>query len=597
MLRYKLKTNLADTIKHQTKNKSMRKHIHKTFALVALLLATISFSQERDNDSINTDVINVVKPYTPSISDAFKVKEIPSLDDENTNTKKDINYNIFSFPVASTFTPAKGKAAVVDKATQPKLFDNYATLGFGSYTTILGEVYLNHAIGRSESVGGYISHHSSRGDIDGVLLDTDFSDSKINVNYSKRLSDMSWNVEAGFQHQLYNWYGISQPLFNQTTADALDVGHTFYGFHLGGDLKFEETYINSGSVFFRRFGDDYSSGENRFKAQATVDIPISGEEISTTIALDYLGGKFDKDYTTTAEINYGNFNFGVSPTYRLKQDDLTVDLGLTFVYLNDTEANKSKFYIYPNITASYRLVNDVLIAYGGIQGGLIQNSYYDFAQENPFVSPTLFIAPSDQQYDAFIGLKGKLSNNMSYNLRGNYIADRNKALFRNNPITSGTEDYHYGNSFGVVYDKVSTFGVSGEINVDVNRNFKLGLKAEYFAYTVDTQAEPWNLPDIKGSLFFDYQIGPKWFAGANLFYVGERKDRLQQLGTLTPTITQVVTLKSFFDANAHLGYHINDRFSAFIKANNMASQDYNKWQNYPVQSIQFLAGATYKFDF
>ena len=77
---------------------------------------------------LNTGVIDVVKPYTPSISDAFKVKEAPTLDDETTETKKEIKYNIFSFPVASTFTPAKGKAAVVEKAKPVKLFDNYATL-------------------------------------------------------------------------------------------------------------------------------------------------------------------------------------------------------------------------------------------------------------------------------------------------------------------------------------------------------------------------------------------------------------------------------------------------------------------------------------
>jgi len=66
---------------------------------------------------------------------------------------------------------------------------------------------------------------------------------------------------------------------------------------------------------------------------------------------------------------------------------------------------------------------------------------------------------------------------------------------------------------------------------------------------------------------------------------------------LAPPTNQVVTLDSYFDANAHVGYHITDRWSAFVKANNIASQNYNKWQNTPVQGIQFLAGATYKFDF
>jgi hypothetical protein len=169
----------------------MRKQVQNILTSMALLCVVISFSQERDKDTINTDVINVVKPYTPSISDAFKLKEIPSLDDEETTTKKEIKYNIFSFPVASTFTPAKGKAAVVEKEKPAKLYDNYATIGVGTYTTILGEVYLNHAINRTESVGGYVSHHSSQGGIDDLLLDDDFSNSKVNVNYSKSLRDLS----------------------------------------------------------------------------------------------------------------------------------------------------------------------------------------------------------------------------------------------------------------------------------------------------------------------------------------------------------------------------------------------------------------------
>ncbi len=134
--------------------------------------------------------------------------------------------------------------------------------------------------------------------------------------------------------------------------------------------------------------------------------------------------------------------------------------------------------------------------------------------------------------------------------------------------------------------------------MDVNRNFKLGLKAEYFSYSTKDEVEAWNLPDIKGALFLDYQINEHWFAGANLFYVGERKDELVLEGSLLPDpLSTAIVLDSYFDANAHLGYHVNDQLSVFAKANNINNQVYQRWQSFPVQSIQFLAGATYKFDF
>lgn len=572
----------------------MRKHTNYITAAIFTLITTLTFSQV--NDTINTGVIDIVKPYAPTISDAFKVKETLTLDDQTTETKKAVQYNIFSVPVASTFTPAKGKAATVEKAKPIKLYDNYATLGLGSYTTILGEVYLNHALNRSENIGGYVSHHSSQGDIEGVSFDDGFSDSKLKVNYTNRSRYLTWNLDGGFRYQTYNWYGVPESQVTVAKTNNIDVGHAFYDAHVGGDISFDDTYIKSGSLVLRHFGDNQGSGENRITAKATVDVPINREEISTEIKIDYLGGGFDG---RTAAIDYANFNIGLSPTYQLKHDYLTLDLGLSFFYLNDMEFNKNKFYVYPNIKASYKLVDETLIAYGGITGNLIQNTYRNFASENNFVSPTLFITPTDQIYNAFVGLKGKITSNVGYNIGGSYTADKNKAMYRANVIHNYPyqTDYDYGNSFGIVYDDVKTFGLMGEIQVDLNRNFILGLKGEYFSYNTDTEAEAWNLPDFMGNLLMDYQITEQWFAGANLYYIGKRKDILELEGTAVPTTFTPTTLKAYFDANAHVGYHVNDRLSVFAKANNIANEAYQRWQNFPVQSIQFLAGATYKFDF
>ena len=53
-----------------------------------LLVSQIGFAQKKD-ENIGTEVVNVVKPYSATISDAFKVKETPSLDDDD-NSKKEI---------------------------------------------------------------------------------------------------------------------------------------------------------------------------------------------------------------------------------------------------------------------------------------------------------------------------------------------------------------------------------------------------------------------------------------------------------------------------------------------------------------------------
>ena len=225
---------------------------------------SFTFAQERTKDTIDDQVVNVVKPYTPTISDAFKIKDTPKQTDSNSVKKKEVKYNIFSIPVASTFTPAKGKAATVDKAKYVKLYDNYASLGVGTYTTILGEVYLNHELSSGENVGGYFSHHSSAGGIDSLLLDDDFSKTDFNVHYSQKLRDFSWKVDGGFELQSYNWYGLPRGIYTEQQIGSIDPSHSFSSFYVGGKLKFDDAIIKDGSVRFRRFGDnqDYNRWTN-----------------------------------------------------------------------------------------------------------------------------------------------------------------------------------------------------------------------------------------------------------------------------------------------------------------------------------------------
>ncbi|WP_179338295.1 TonB-dependent receptor [Winogradskyella ludwigii] len=570
------------------------------YIILVIFALSLTFSNAQEKDTIADQTVNVIKPYTPTISDAFKIKDNPKLNDSNAVKKKEIKYNIFSIPVASTFTPAKGKAATVDKAKAIKLYDNYASLGVGTYTTILGEVYLNHELSRNENVGGYFSHHSSQGGIDDVLLDDDFSKTKLNAYYKKSDRDFTWQVDGGFNLLTYNWYGVPQDYYAEDVINDIDAGQTYNDFYVGGKIDFEDAIVKDASLRFRRFGDIQDSAENRLVAKTSFDVPVQDETINAEFSIDYISGSFDRNFNNTSDINYGNITFGFAPSYQMSQDDLTLDLGVKLVYLKDTEFSDSKFYIYPNIEASYRLVDELLIAYGGLKGGLIQNSYYDFANENPFVSPSLFITPTNQQYKTFLGIKGKLTNTIGYNLKANYYAEQGKAMYKSNTASNAPlTEYQYGNSFNVVYDDVSTISIAGELNVDFNRNFTLGIKGEYFSYSTDNQAEAWNMPDLTASLFIDYQISEQWFAGSSLFFVGERKDQrifVDELNSLNNAVS-TVSLESYFDINAHVGYKINDQLSVFGKANNIASQNYERWMDYPVQGIQVLAGATYQFDF
>ncbi len=548
-------------------------------------------------DPIGSETVTVVKPYTPSVSDANKIRETPSRNDSVSLQKKEVQYSIFSVPVASTFTPAKGRATTVERERPPKVYDNYATLGFGNYSNVLAEFYSNLEIDRSSNFGIYLNHNSSQGGIEGVRLDDKFYDTEMNLSYNTRNRDLGWTAEVGGEHQLFNWYGL--PEYNVSTDQelaALDPAQNYYSVYVGSEIELYDSFFDSAKAKFRHSGDSYSTAENHFNLEGLFEIEIADELISTKLGADIVNGNFDEMYDGSEGYDYTFMNFNATPSLLILRDDLSIDLGVNFVYGMDTEASDGSFYIYPAVSASYRLADDYFTAYAGIDGDLQQNSYYNFFQENPYVSPTLIIQPTDNEYKGYIGGKGKLSNAVSYNLRGSYQSQFNKPLFKRNYDASTLEGeaYTYGNSFEVVYDDVKTLSFYAELNVDVNRNFRLGINGEFFDYNTDEQAEAWNLPNYKASLNADYQITEKWYTGANLFLVGERKEEVRSISLVFDQ--PVVTLDSYFDANAHLGYRFNDRLSAFVKGSNLLDNNYQKWLDYDVQGIQVLAGATYKFD-
>ena len=107
--------------------------------------------------------------------------------------------------------------------------------------------------------------------------------------------------------------------------------------------------------------------------------------------------------------------------------------------------------------------------------------------------------------------------------------------------------------------------------------------------------EKWNLPTMQASFLGKYKED-KWFATTNMFYVSERKDALYN-AQFPSSLRGIETINSFIDVNLNGGYHFNDKFSAFLKANNILNTKYQRFANFDTQGFQILGGITYKFDF
>ena len=572
--------------------------------IIFLFVAILSFDQvlaqsESTKDSLDTQLVKVVKPYTPKVSDAFKIKQMPSLNHQENSIKKPVDYTIFSVPVASVFRPSKSKSVALEQLKREKKFSNIASLSAGNYTTVQGDLFLNTFISKGKNFGAYLSHYSSQGGIKDLFLEDNFSTNSAQIKYEVSSRDMNWNVRAGGHRFVSNWYGLF-PDFDTDQQQSFDAKQTVSVIETKAGLNINDGVIESANTKFYFLSNDFDSKEIRAQLDSKFNLELFNSPIETNIGLDLLKGSFAHNINQENSVNYGNLMASISPSYSLNLSDFNLNIGLKTIFFNDFERSKQKFYFYPKISASIAVVNSILIVYGVIDGDLFQNTYRNLYTENTFVSPTLDIKPTSTPYKLFLGAKGKLSNSLSYDINGALLQQKDAVFFQKNShnTTLNLIAYANGNSFGLVYDNLQTISVKGSLNFELNDKFNFSGTATLNSYNLDTQDKAWNLPEIESNLKVRYHPTDRLFFGIQGYFTGSRYafQKVESSSIANVYLNKITSLEAFFDLNIDASYEINNRWSATLKLNNILGQSYQRWMHFPVQGFQISAGAFYKFD-
>jgi len=575
----------------------------KILVLILFILnSSFLFSQEKKRDTLKTEVVDVVKPFTPKVKESFKIKEIPSIDLKSINQKKKINYSFFSVPVASTFIPNKGTPKFIQKIAREIFYKNYISLGYGIYTTPLVDMYLQTSTNNDNEIGGFFNYISSDGGINNAVLNTKYVNSDVLLFYKELYQDYSWKINGKYERKDRNWYGLpTQINFNQNIVNSINAKQYYNTIKLIGDVDFKEAYLHGGSINFTHFSDGFSSKENRIQFSSDFEYPFLAEIINTKVSIDYLNTHFKKDYNGLNFLKTTFFNVGIQPSIKILKNNLRVDLGAKLYYATADNNQDNKFLIYPNIIVSYGINNNSLIAFAGLVGDVQLNSYQKFVNKNNFVSPTLILKRTENTYQAYLGTKGILNKLIHFNAKISYGKYKNMPLFKLNASkTDGTiavvSGYEAGNSFQVVYDDVNKLQVFSEFDVNYSKLLNFGGSITFNNYSLTKEMEAWNLPQVRASFFGKYSFN-KWYAKTEIYFVGLRKDEFNhQITTSTIITPQLIKNKSFTDINFNGGYHFSNRFDAFAKFNNVLNNHYQSFSNYQVQGFQVLVGITYKFD-
>lgn len=581
--------------------------------LVAMFATLLSFGQEeaikKEKDTIiKTEVVEVVTSYAPKVTDAFKIKRKPIIKLSKDVAKKKLEYQIQSAPVASTFVPKSGTMKKIDIGKRELIYNNYIAIGFGNNITPLFEGYFHKNTPFDSEYGINAKFIMSIDPVNNTQLSSSYYNAHLDGFFKQEERYFTWKAGFNADRNKYNWYGLPANInFTDATLSYIEPEQVYKNYSVFGELEFPESYIKNGKASIGYFSDIFNSTEFEVDINSLFSFPLGrvGVELNDIflgVSANFLGGGFERNYTSINEKKYSFATAGINPHYKFSYANFDIKLGAKGYFSMNLETSKNDFLIYPDVSISYPIISKFANLYAGAKGDLRVNSFKQFANENPYISPTINLARSNEQFSFFGGLKGILSGNINYNVMGSYSKEENKPLFTlhksksngnttGNPLTGFSyRGYEYGNSFDVAYDDTNTIQFNGEIEYTFSKNLNLGLSAEYNQYSLSQQEEAWNLPQLTANIFGKYKTN-KWYASANVYFVGERKGIVYNA-----TTTNTVDLKSYIDINVNGGYHFNPILSAFVKVNNATSGEYQRFNSFNAQSIQVIGGIIWKFD-
>jgi len=117
---------------------------------------------------------------------------------------------------------------------------------------------------------------------------------------------------------------------------------------------------------------------------------------------------------------------------------------------------------------------------------------------------------------------------------------------------------------------------------------KFMVRGDLFTYGMGSLQEAWHRPTYKVTANGSYNLYKKIIFQADIIAQGGMK-------ALDPVNDNIVKLKSAFDLSFKTEYLFSDSFSAFLQFNNMTSNKYPVFLNYPVRGFQVIGGIIWNF--
>ena len=187
---------------------------------------------------------------------------------------------------------------------------------------------------------------------------------------------------------------------------------------------------------------------------------------------------------------------------------------------------RQAFHFYPTAEVRFRLLDDVFVPYGGVDGGMQRNALHDLVQENPWFDARYnagadalrgTLQNTNRALEVYGGLRGKFTRDLAFNAQARTVTYRDFGYWVNEPGLDSTSQ-----RFSLAFDTLTVASVIGEAAYRGQGPLELEARAEFHTYGTGNQPHAWYQPRTRISGSARWNLDELLFLEVGMDIVGAR---------------------------------------------------------------------------
>lgn len=567
----------------------------KHIALTLLLLLSVSvFAQHNEEITIEgtyrpkvnkVDKI-VLKPETPE-----QVFDMPSAEVKVLDVERRFRLNLEKISPLAYYTK-KGSGDNVSK--------NFLMAAFGSQISPVFLYNHNSSLNKNLDLSVGLKHYSSWLDIKDYAP-SGFMNNAVEVGLAHRdFFGTQFRGKVYYKNDVYHYYGVNTKEWPLSPATLVHTAPKQIYNTIGTQLGWSSTDNRLGQFkHHANFGYHYLSGMvgQGVEHYASLKYDLSyvdswwGKKSYPQKVGVLIDGQYGyNDFSSQSDVNRGLLK--LNPYFEMSDDFYRLHMGVAVDLASNFQNTDGLFGIYPDVKGSLFVLDNILEFYAGLDGGRKWLTYSDLIEVNPYVYIPSSLEITKVKFGFEGGVRTNILNTVDLHVGVRYRNTENDCFFRQKitPATEGmTLDVPF-NSYDLVYDDTRTISVLGNVRWLVMDGLTVDAGFTYNNCDPDHEAHAWYRPETEGTLNANYRLNEDWSFDVSFLYQG---GRWAQYAYVLPE--KAVQLRDVYDLGLGVNYKIRERFSVFVKADNLLNQKYQLFVDYPVKGIEAFAGLKLAF--